>query len=427
MEEHRRQGKGRGTTVLISLLASIVIVSLLYLFLPVTVSTSISLQFEGIDKGKNPDDTRFDYTELVSAEVIERIFTDIGVEYNEAFAGQFHAKPVLPGNIVDTIKKRRAAGEDYTYFPNEFVISVTPDRSIGLSESICEAAIRQYSTSYESYFKENYTFPFMDLDKLVNNFDFDTYDYPEYETVFNNEFSIISSYLNILERDDPEFVSSENLTFSDLKEGLSLTKRLDISKMSSIINSYHLSKDTEKLKIKYLYMIRRYTLEKNRETNNYTISQTLLDIVKQNDATVIVPGMSGESYTYSALNDTYDTIVSQVTDAQVSSVNYDEEINYLNQKIYELDNPIYSDDTIGTAKNDVNTLALDLMTKIRSWVTRITDTATEYFDYKYDNMLSTVYLMRVNRVLSLTKAIVLAVVLWIVMIAFGAKLSYKNK
>merc|ERR1711879_474141 len=326
-----------------------------------------------------------------------------------------------------TIKDKRIAGEDYTYFPNEFTIRATPNRAIGLTQSMCESVVRQYADTYETYFKNNYTFPFMDLNKLVDNFRFDTYDYPEYETVFENEFAIISSYLNILERDNPEFVSSEGLTFSDLQEGLELARSLDIQKMSSLINSYKLSKDTEQLKIKYLYMIRRYSFEKSKAQNEYQLSQTLLNIVKQNKSTIMIPGVSGESLTYSTVNDTYDTIAAQVTDTQVSSVNIDEEVAYLNQKLAELDNPLYSAQRINTVKSDVNLLALELMDKIKTWVTRITDTANEYFDYKYENVLSSVYRMRVNRTLSLTKAVVLCVVLWFILTAFMRSTRRKKR
>jgi len=411
---HKKPQKQR-RYILLTFLLAVAISGALYFLTPVTVATSISLQFEGIDQGKNPDDTRFDYTNLISEEVLKLVFQDAQIPYEDAYIYQFHVEPILPSNIVRTIKNKRIAGEDYTYFPNEFTVKVTPDRAIGLTQSMCESVMRQYADTYEAYFKNNYTFPFMDLNKLVDHFSFNTYDYPEYEKVFENEFAIISSYLNILERDDPDFVSSEGLTFSDLQEGLELSRRLDIQKMSSLVNSYKLSKDTEQLKIKYLYMIRRYSLEKSKAQNEYQLSQTLLDIVKQNKSTIMIPGVSGESLTYSAVNDTYDTIAAQVTNAQVSSVNIDEEVAYLNQKIVELDNPLYSPQRINAVKNEVDLLALELMEKTKSWVARITDTANEYFDYKYENVLTSVYRMRVNRTLSLTKAVVLSVVLWFVL------------
>ncbi|MBS7528115.1 hypothetical protein KHM83_15620 [Fusibacter paucivorans] len=426
MTVYRKTNNRPKNFVFLSLIIAMVITGLLYFLTPVTVSTSISLQFEGIDKGKNPDNTRFDYTKLVAEDVLMQLFEDAELVYDASYLAQFEVKPVLPAHIVQTIKDKRVAGEDYTYFPNEFVIKVTPSRTLGLTESMCETLMAHYASTYEAYFNDHYTFPFMDLETLVNSFNFDSYDYPEYQTVFENEFAIISSYLNILERDDPEFISSEGYTFSDLQQGLQLTKSLDINKMSSIINSYKLSKDAEQLRIKYLYMIRRYTLQKSKAQSEYQMSQTLLDIVKQNKSTVIVPGMTGEALTYSAVNDTYDTIASQVTDAQVTSVNIDEEISYLNQKLYELDNPTHTAAEITHAKNDVNRLALALMDKVKDWVNRITSTATEYFAYKYENVLTPVYQMRISRVLSPLKAGVLCFALWLFLSFMLSRISYQR-
>jgi hypothetical protein len=110
----------------------------------------------------------------------------------------------------------------------------------------------------------------------------------------------------------------------------------------------------------------------------------------------------------------------------VTSVNIDEEISYLNQKIYELDNPTHTASEITHAKNDVNRLAIDLMDKIKAWVNRITTTATEYFAYKYENVLTPVYQMRISRVLSPLKAGVLCFVLWVFLSFMLSKIAYQR-
>lgn len=308
MQEHINLKRRRRTIAITALLIAAIIAALLLFYSPATVSTRISLQFEGIESGKNPDDTRFSYEELISEPVLQKLFQDCGLTYDSEYFHQFEVIPVLPENIVQKIKEKRIAGEDYTYFPNEFIIRITPSPSIGMNYSVCEQLAEQYVYSYETYFKETYAFPLVDLENIVGVFNADAYDYPEYETIFENSFNILFSYLDILERDDSEYETTENVTFGDLKQSLARVQDLDVKKMSSLIDTYNLSKDSEQLKIKYYYMIRRYQFEKTRAVNEYTINQTLLNIISANKTTLILPGISGESMSYEALNDSYDSI-----------------------------------------------------------------------------------------------------------------------
>ena len=394
--------------------------------LPSTVSTRISLQFEGIEDGKNPDDTRFDYNILISDEILEILFQTIGTHYDEAFASSFEVAPVLPNNIVNTIEKKRIAGEDYTYFPNEFQITVTPDASIGLDEATCVKLMDAYPVSFETFFKVNYTFPFMNLENLSDEIDFTKYDYPEYQIVFENKYDIILSYLYTLERDDPEFVSSKGYNFSDLQEALRLSEDLDVKKMTSLVNSYNLSKNSQLLRFKYLYMIRRYELEKNKVYSEYEINQALLNIVQNNKLTLLLPGINGETMTYSQVNDSYDSIASQVTNSLVDSSNYDKEIAYLNMKLTELDTPLYSAISLNAAKNEATSLGNDLKTKLDQWIQTVSETANEYFDYKYSNAISVTSATRVNGFLSLKLLVILGLIIWVVVFTMLIQRAYSK-
>ncbi len=407
-------------------LALLVVLSLIFVG-PMTLSTSFSLQFEGIERGINPDNTRFDYQELTSGPVIAAVFKYSGIEYKPEYDPYFQVTPVLPEGIVDRIKKNRISGEDYSYFPNEFVIKIKPNPSIGLTNDVMQTIATNYKAGYETYFIDKYTFPFMDLDAQTGNYDLSSYDYPEYARLFQSDYNRMISYLNILERDDPEFVGPEGLTFRDLKEGIKLSNRLDVQKMDSLIDMYQLSKDKEKLKIKYLYMIRRYTLEKDKDYGTYQVSQELLNIVKQNDSKVLIPGVAGETMSISVVNDTYDEIASKATNAQVNSVNINEEIAYIQRKLNELEAPTQSLVKISQARKDVDVMATGLKDTISNWVSRIKTNSVAYFDYKYDNAVTQVYNLHITRMLSPLKAVILAGFLWFVITSVLVTLNRRSK
>jgi hypothetical protein len=218
--------------------------------------------------------------------------------------------------------------------------------------------------------------------------------------------------LDILERDDSEYETTENVTFGDLKQSLARVQDLDVKKMSSLIDTYNLSKDSEQLKIKYYYMIRRYQFEKTRAVNEYTINQTLLNIISANKTTLILPGISGESMSYEALNDSYDSIAQEMTETQITSASIDEEILYISAKLSALENSNYTPLEMLTAKKDVNLLAQSLNERLIEWRTRIEGVATDYFNYKYENAVTSIYFVSIDRVISPLMATALLLLLW---------------
>ena len=393
--------------VLASLIISAIAVGFLFIRGTTYVNTSFSIQFEGIEKGVNPDNTRFDYNDIASDNALKEIFKFAGVEYKDEYKDHFTVVPVLPNGIVKTLQEKRVSGEDYTYFPNEFKVKIKVDKKIGLDKKTCQALASGYKIGYEIYFKDRYSYPFMDLDKLVGYFDYSKYDYPEYKEIFNNEFNIIYSYLNILKKDDSEFRSSDDYTFADIYEGVALLQNLDLKKINALISTYELSKDVEKLRIKYAYMIRRHELEKNKSTGNYEVSQELLNIAKANKKSIIMPGVGGDSITVSVVNDTYDTLAARATDAQSTSSDIAEEIAFIRQQIDKLDNPKFSEFKIASAAKEVNDLSATLENDIMDQVKLITKTAKEYFDYKYENAVTSVYDSKIEYPVSIPKAIVL--------------------
>ncbi len=398
--------------LLISCVVAMALVGLVYIIGDTYVSTGFSIQFDGIEKGINPDNTRFDYRDIASEKALKEVFQLADVEYKEEYKDYISVHPILPGNIVEKLKEKRVEGEEYTYFPNEFKISIKVDDGIGLDKATCKLIGDVYKEGYEQYFIKNYSYPFMDLDKLIQNFDYSKYDYPEYDTIFDNEFSLIHSYLQILRKDNPEFKSSKGYTFLDVIEGVSLLENLDLKKINALISTYELSKDVGKLRIKYAYMLMRYELEKNKKHNQYEVSQELLKIAEANKKNIIMPGMAGGTITVSAVNDAYDTLASRATNARGQSSNIVEDISYIKMQVDKLDNPKFSYFKISSAKKEVDKLSEELQNDILEEVNLIMDMATEYFDYKYENAITSIYKSRVDYPLSMVKMLVVFVVLF---------------
>ncbi len=356
------------------------------------ITTSFSLQFEGIERGINPDNTRLDYNDIVSEKVLKEVFAAAKLKYKEEYKYNFEVIPVLPEGIEKTLEKSRKEGEDYTYFPNEFLIKIKVDSGLGLDKASCIKVANAYKAAYEQYFISKYSYPFKELGQVIDYLNYENYDYPEYIEIFKNEYNIIYSYLELLHRDDPEFKSSVGYTFLDIKEAVARSQNYDLNKIDALISKYQLTKDNSKLKIKYAYMLRRYALEKDKNSKNYQISNELLSIVKNNEKDVIVPGLTDGTVSITLINDNYDTLAKKATDARKSSSDINGEILEIQQELEKLTNPSPEYQAkMNLIKSEVDQLAVELQQDITDKVEMITDVVDEYFDYKYKNVVTLVH------------------------------------
>ncbi len=378
--------------VVVSLILTVIIASFMLNSKDNYITTSFSIQFEGIERGISPDNTRLDYNDIVSDTVIQAAFRLAEVEYKDDYEANFEVIPILPIGIEKTLEKSRKEGEDYTYFPNEFMVKIKLDPAIGLDKVKSEKVADAYKEAYETYFKKKYSYPFRELDQVIAYLEYEKYDYPEYIEIFKNEFNIIYSYLRLLDRDDPEFKSEAGYTFMDIKEAVNRVEKYDLNKIDALISKYQLTKDNSKLKIKYAYMLRRYDLEKNKNAKNYQVSNELLSIVKNNEKDVIVPGLTDGTVSITLVNDNYDTLAEKATKARTDSTNINSEILRIQRELEKINNPSPEYQAkMRMIKNEVDTLSSDLQADIDGKVELIAKVVDEYFDYKYNNVVTLVH------------------------------------
>lgn len=418
---------------LIILIISIALVAIFAIYSISTgksyVTTGFSIQFNGIEKGINPDNTRFVPIEIISPEVLNKVFKEIGMEYKDEYEKNFSISPVLPGNIFETLKQKRINGEDYTYFPNEFVVKIEIDDSIGLNKEICERLASSYTDGYRKFFVENYSYPFRNLSDLEDYLKYEEYDYPEYKEIFDTQFKMIYSYLSILEKDDPAFISSKGYTFLELRESVRKLQRFDLNKINALVSKYYLSKDNNKLKIKYAYMIKRYALSKNAQEKNYEISNNLLNIVKANEKSVMLTGVGSDPVSLSVLNESYDELAKRATEAKSSSSNIDEEIARIQYELQKLDGKdLGYTEEVNKAKKDVSDLASALQKDISNEIVIIDDAVNEYFNFKYKNVITSVYNSNfVSPISKKTLVILLIPTFILVYIVFNITTKFKKQ
>jgi len=420
--------KRRVLLVLGSLVIALVVVFTLNSVMQKNYETVLSLQFEGVEKGINPDGTRFNYESIVSEEALKYVAKNAGLDYDPALKEAVVIRPILPSQIIDSIKKKRASGSDYTYYPNEFKITLNPDLVEEYSKNDSEGFMSNYKIGYEEYFFEQNQYPFMDLEKILDYFDFENYDYPELSLVYDKEFNMIFSYLDVLIADDPEFVSSQGYSFKDIKETIKTSKDLELNQINALVNAFQLTKNTDELILKYKYMIKRYQLEIGEKNQVSAISDELLAVLEANKKSVLVPNGGGESMTIETHDESYDAVAVQATDSKMASGEILQEVQYLQSRITALEGRVPAPQEVIVARNQVLELVDRLEEKTDNWVALIETTSNEYYQDKYNDSITLIEPVAIEAGLStkMSMAAVLVLTVFLLILFRGIQLTLKQ-
>ena len=316
-----------------------------------TAKIYISLNFDGIGNGLNPDGTKFDSNLVKSPTVIQDALDTLQIDNDVLKVDQIRrnmsVEPVVPNDIVARIETLRKEGQDFTYFPNEFVVSLKMpkgvDRSIG--GKLLDAVVDSYSKYFYDIYSERAV-----LANSVGELDYGEYDYTEISTVIHNQINIISSYLAAKANESNGFRSKQTgLAFVDIQESIDIIDKVDLSRMDSIIGAYNLTKDKEKLIKSYEYRIKINELNKSKKVDEAAQSKDMMNNYKREQNSILIPGLStsGNDGIIEQQDNTsyYDTLAERATNAGVQASNDIHDNEYLIKEIEKLKSDTVSVET----------------------------------------------------------------------------------
>lgn len=386
----------------------------------------ISLNFKGIESGLNPDGTKFDIQKIKSPTVLMPVIESLELEDSKLTTDSIRRNltitPIVPEHIVSYIQKQRENGEDYTYFPNEFVIALNIDKSRGITDSNAREMLDTIIDSYADYFNDNYSEEAV-LANAVGKIDYDLYDYPEISRVINNQISIMKSYLNSRIAEAPEFRSTHTgMTFSDISKSLDIIDSVELNRMDSLIGAFNLTKNMEKLIINYEYKIKRDELEKEKKQSELEVAKEMMESYKRETSTLLIPGMATEGLDMDNSEKYYDKLVERATNAGVEANNKSHDINYYLNEIEKLKNDDVDNQIKKRAENDVLELAEIIKDKLIEWIDIINDTSVEYYEVKFSNAILKISPVEiyndVNMKLNIAISVVLGLMLGVFVVFF---------
>lgn len=351
----------------------------------------ISLNFEGIESGLNPDGTKFDINVINSPAVLLRALESL--EMNElditidSIRRNLTITPIVPKQIANYIQSQIEEGKEYTYFPNEFVITLNVDNTRGIKNSNVKELLDEIINSYAEYFKENYSEERM-LANIINSIDYDYYDYPEISNLLKNQIEIMQNYLNSKAAQSSGFRSSKTgYTFEDINKSLDLIKTIELNRMNSLIGAFNLTKSVEKLIINYEYIIKMNELEKKKKESELEVAKEMMESYKRETNTFLIPGMTSEGMDIQNSEKYYDKLVERATNAGVKAKSISHDIDYYLREIEKLKNDSVDNTAKTKAEEDVLELANAIKAKLTYWLDIINETASDYYEVKFANAI----------------------------------------
>lgn len=388
--------------VVLALLTSIVGYSYADSSQSYVASIVIKYTYDGIEEGKTPTGTPLDVYEITSPSLIENVIQTVRLNMNaETIRNRLTITPIVDEDTQEKRKAKTEKGEDYDYFPSEYIVSYRYEGGYGYAHGsyVLNNLMQEYETFFRTKYSGNKTLP-----DVLSTTDYSTLDYMEICDLFKNQMDQGMTFTGDHAKENVSFRSSATgLTFSDLQGRFHSLNDIEYTKLLAMIKKGKISKNTETLIKRYQYKIEELQLnQKKKQSESDLALQKLLQFYreyKQNHAYGNGNGAAGYNGSNPAGNNilqgdilgtdnikdfltTYDDILLQYVNSGVEARSYEEDIRY-NQNIIDL---FSNDDVSPQEKQSIRERADVLLQNIASQLKELTElvneTVSDYYNYK---------------------------------------------
>lgn len=345
----------------------------------------ITLQYEGIESGLDPNGAAFDINKLKSPVVIEDALTGLGITDidTEEIRKNIEIEGVIPEDAVERITVINQMAEkdatnyekilDVEYFPSQYVISLHQGR--GMSASETREILNAVLESYRAWFLDTYANTAV-LTITGNLIRYQDYDYAESIDMLQAQIDMMQDYVTERRDQAPDFRSAgTGLSFGDIAASLETIESIDMANLASYIENNVLTKDRARQIEYYNYKIKAYTMELSKmQTQLGTVQNTLDTYVK--DPVVIVSSQES-TQEITQTSKYYDSLVQKKIELskQVAEIN-----TKLNETYMQLDAVTSSDRKNVQGEYDKADEMLERLTEtISKWAELTEKTTEEYY------------------------------------------------
>lgn len=253
---------------------------------------TIQFNYDGASDGKDPNGNAFSPVSFLTDDIIESALNKSGLNYDvEKVRSYISLENVVPENIVEEISSyekitgdsdsRKISSKDYHPVRYKFVVYQDLDSKLsnGKLNKFLESIVAEYSVKFYNTYKKTFA-----EDAYQELFNLDNYDYIYQSQIMSTRLQVLMDYANSIYNEHNDFVVNGK-SFRDLYLKAQTLINADASKINNIIVLNALSKDVQRLKDYYTYLIERLNFDKTKyssdlaaitaQVNNYEIDSTV--------------------------------------------------------------------------------------------------------------------------------------------------------
>ena len=306
---------------------------------------TIQFNYDGASDGKDPNGNAFNPVNFLSDDIVESALIKSELTYDvDEVRAHISLENVVPENIVEEISSyekimdsessRKIGAKDYHPVRYRFNVFQDLDNKLSsgklnnLLNNIVEEYCNKFYVTYKKTFDEN---AYQDL------FNLDNYDYIYQGQIVSTRLSALMNYAEEIYKEHDDFVV-DGKSFKDLYLKAEKLIGTDASKINNIIVLNALSKDVERLKDYYTFLLERLNYDKTKYQSDLTAITAQVNAYEI-DSTVYVG--TGESVIKVESNsvETYNTLLARQISISQQITSIEKQISDYTNILDKLEHP----------------------------------------------------------------------------------------
>lgn len=356
------------------------------------VRAVVSFNYKGIEKGKNPDGTVFDWNTLKAPRIIEEALEECNmdpellepVRRGMVIEGKMPEDAYQRLNTYRNVLENSTTGQlaaanamlDVSWFSTQYNLELNyKEAELRRTEAV--QLLNAMLEAYRRYFYEKYGYNEA-LGIALSAMDYRDYDYAEAVDMFRSSLKQLNRYVTSLANDDStRFRSSETgYTFADLKTAINTVSDLDLDLISSYLSVNNITKDKVRLQAYYEYRIENLERQQITDKENLAAVEAAFDSYEKDQVIIFSDSVANTETTVSS--EEYDKLINRRISAQASLSETNESISYYKQRLQTLKKT-----TIANSEDKVERIEKDLEKvnkKVNDLIELVEKTADDYYE-----------------------------------------------
>ncbi len=346
----------------------------------------LSFRFQGIENAQNPDGKPFDPYQVVSPFVLTDAIQQLKLE-KQLTASKIRElvsmEPIIPDEILKQQKfALEKQGETVKYYPTEYVMVLRSDRGNGVSPELAERLANQIVASYINYFAREYYKADLATNALLA-FNPKSYDYADVSMVIHQQLANLQGFNQKLGNADPEFRSSRTgLTFNDILQSVDVLDTVDVNRLDSLISSYKLTRDVNKLILYYTYLIDKLELTKSKLDSETIASRAMLGTMENSKNQILTALITeAEAVKNESKSSYFNSLILKTASVGTSANAIDKDIAYYKNELAEIQSGMFQiQGSDSSVVKDAEALIGSIIPALNRWTEISNSTSQEYYE-----------------------------------------------